>query len=412
MIRASSALLCALALSSIGCKNSGASPEVPTWLNRPSWALGVVSRRVLTAENSVIGEDYERGRPALDPRHNRVFVGTADRALYALRAEDLSTIWRFETLSYVQCEPLYDPGENTLYFGSNDGALYKLGADHGDLVWRFSTNAEISRAPLLSGGTLFVTNSNDTIVALDPASGELRWTQHRTPAYGMEIAGYAGVSAHGGRVYTSFSDGRVFAFDAADGHERWSADLAAEAESQGPDTPRYLDADATPVVVDTSQGTLVVAASYAGGVYALDAATGARVWASEKAKGVVELALWDEPAHPSLDGGPPQPRRRMLLAASGTTGLWSLDVDDGHVLWRRSLPEGGVSAPVPAAGAVLLSTTRYGLFLISPIDGKVIDGIDTGTGFSQSPAAHGRRAFVMSNAGALLGLHLDAPRPR
>lgn len=407
--RATGLVVCALAAAA--CKNTGASPEVPTWHKRPNWALGVVSRRVLTAENSVHGEEYERGRPALDVKRNRVFVGTADRALYALRAEDLSTIWRFQTLSYVQSEPLYEPREDVLYFGSNDGALYKVRADHGDLVWRFSTNAEISRRPLLSGGTLYVTNSNDTIVAIDPGSGELRWTQHRTPAYGMEIAGYAGVSAHGGRVYTSFSDGRVFAFDAADGRERWSADLAAEAEAQGPDVPKYLDADATPVVADTSQGTLVLAASYAGGVYALDAATGARVWASEKAKGVVELSMWDEPEHPSRDGGPPIPRRRMLLAASGTTGLWALDVDDGRVLWRRSLPEGGVSAPVALAGAVLLSTTRYGLFLISPIDGKVIDGIDTGTGFAQTPAAHGRRAFVMSNGGALLGLHVDAPRP-
>lgn len=412
MSRATSTLVVLLALAAGACKNTGASPEVPTWHKRPNWALGVVSRRVLTAENAVLGEDYERGRPELDPKRNRVFVGTADRALYALRAEDLSTIWRFQTLSYVQSEPLYEPGENVVYFGSNDGALYKVGADHGDLVWRFSTNAEISRRPLLSGGTLYVTNSNDTIVAIDPPTGELKWTQHRTPAYGMEIAGYAGVAAHGGRVYTSFSDGRVFAFDAADGRERWSADLSAEAESQGPDIPKYLDADATPLVVETSQGTLVMAASYAGGVYALDAATGARVWASEKAKGVVELSLWDEPEHPSSDGGPPIPRRRMLLAASGTTGLWSLDLDDGRVLWRRSLPEGGVSAPVAAAGAVLLSTTRYGLFLISPIDGKVIDGIDTGTGFAQTPAAHGRRAFVMTNGGALLGLHLDAPRAR
>lgn len=401
-----------LALGLAACKNTGASPELPTWQKRPNYSLGVVNRRVLTAENSVLGEDYEKGRPELDVKHNRVFVGTADRALYALRVEDLSTIWRFQTLSYVQSEPLYDADENVVYFGSNDGALYKVTADHGDLVYRFSTNAEIARKPLLAGGLLYVTNANDTIIAINPSTGELKWTQHRTPAYGMEIAGYAGVSAYGGKVYTSFSDGRVFAFDAADGRERWSADLSAEAESQGPDIPKYLDADATPLVVNTGQGMLVMAASYAGGVYALDAATGARVWASEKAKGVVELSLWDEPEHPSIDGGPPVPRRRMLLAASGTTGLWALDLDDGRELWRRSLPEGGVSAPVAAAGAILLSTTRYGLFLISPIEGKVIDGIDTGTGFAQTPAAHGRRAFAMTNGGALLGIHIDGPRAR
>ena len=82
---------------------------------------------------------------------------------------------------------------------------------------------------------------------------------------------------------------------------------------------------------------------------------------------------------------------------------------DGHDLWRRSLPEGGVSAPVPVAGALLVSTTRYGLFLFSPLDGAVIDGLETGSGFAMTPAASGRRAFVMSNQGALLGLHVDGP---
>ena len=106
------------------------------------------------------------------------------------------------------------------------------------------------------------------------------------------------------------------------------------------------------------------------------------------------------------------PERRMLLASSGTTGFWSLDVNDGHDHWRRPLPEGGVSTPVAVAGALLVSTSRYGLFLLSPTDGAVIDGIDTGSGFAMAPAAFGRRAFAMTNQGVMLSLHLDAPRPR
>lgn len=403
-----------LAGTAFGCKSArtGALPEIPTWQKRPSWAMAVTTRRQLTVDSATIGEDYERGQPEIDWRRNRVFVGSADRGLYALRAEDLSTLWRFQTLGVVQCEPLYDVAEDVVYFGSNDGAIYKVHASTGEMIWRFATNAEVSRRPVLAGGILYAVNANDTIIALDPESGELRWTQHRTPAYGMEIAGHAGPTVANGRVYTSFSDGRVFAFDAQDGKERWSTDLAAEAESAaGGDAPRYLDSDATPIVLRTETASYVFVASYAGGVYALDAGTGARMWANEKAKGVSDLAVWDEPAHAPRDGGPMIPRRRMLLASSGTTGLWALDVDDGHDLWRRSLPEGGVSAPVNVAGAVMVSTTRYGLFLISPIDGAVIDGIETGTGFAMTPAAHGRRAFAFTNGGALLGIHLDAPRP-
>jgi len=103
------------------------------------------------------------------------------------------------------------------------------------------------------------------------------------------------------------------------------------------------------------------------------------------------------------------PARRLLLGSSGLTGLWAIDPTDGHTVWRRNLPEGGMTAPVPIEGALLVGTTRYGLFLFSPLDGGMIDGIQTGNGFAMTPAAYGRRAFVLSNGGTLVGLSVEPP---
>jgi hypothetical protein len=122
--------------------------------------------------------------------------------------------------------------------------------------------------------------------------------------------------------------------------------------------------------------------------------------------------VWKQPAHrPKTGDGPEVPERKILMAASGLTGLWALDPTDGRTLWRRDLPEGGITAPVPFAGTLLVGTTRYGVFLFSPLDGAVIDGIDTGGGIAMTPVAHGRRAFVLTNAGTLLRIHIDAPPP-
>lgn len=318
-------------------------------------------------------------------------------------------IWRFQTRGPVQCEPLYEPVEDVVYFGSNDGALYKVKAATGELVYRFYSASEVARRPVLSGGTLFFTNANDTIVAIDPRSGELKWSRHRTPAFGMEIAGYAGPAVAGGLVIVPFSDGQVVAYAAEDGKERWSIDLAGEAESSASEAVKYLDADTTPVVARTSQGLLAFVGVYAGGVYGLDVATGARVWGNERARGVSELSLFDEPAGAPRRGGSPLPARRMLLAASGTTGLWALDLDEGKELWRRALPDSGVSMPAQIAGAIAITTSRHGLYLLSAVDGAAIDGLDTGTGFFSSPAAFGRRILALSNGGQLLSVHLDAP---
>jgi outer membrane protein assembly factor BamB len=229
----------------------------------------------------------------------------------------------------------------------------------------------------------------------------------------MEIGGYAGPMVAHDKVYTAFSDGVVLAYALSDGSEQWpSVDLAAEAEqaAAGGELPRYLDVDTTPVAGRVRGSDVVYVASYAGGVFALDAEDGSRVWVNENATGVTELTLWSQPAHAPREGHGPEVRAKsVLLGSSGLSGLWALDPETGKTIWRRTVPQGGLTAPVPVAGAVLVGTTRYGLFLMSPLDGGVIDGIDSGASFAMTPAAYGRRAFVMSNQGSFLGLHIAAP---
>ncbi|KYF98728.1 hypothetical protein BE20_34030 [Sorangium cellulosum] len=403
--RAAGAVLLGLGLASLGgCGNLGvaAAPDAPLWLHHPGSALGITKRRELTAEARKVGEAYERGRPEIDAAHRRVFVGSSDHGLYAVRADTSDVLWRFETLGPVQSEPLYDAASDAVYFGSNDGALYKVRASDGQLVYRFMTNAKVARRPVLRDGVLYVTNSNDTLIALDAETGAMRWYQHRTPAFGMEISGHAGPALGRDKVYTAFSDGVVMAYDLKNGSEQWAlVDLAAEAEqSAGGQTPKYLDTDTTPVFGQIASGDVVFVAGYAGG----------GAWVNEAAVGVTDLVLWHQPAHaPRSGGGPIVPERKVLLASSGLTGLWALDPEDGRTIWRRDLPDGGISAPVPFAGALLVTTTRYGIFLFSPLDGAVIDGIETGGGIAMTPAAYGRRAFVLTNGGALLSLDVETP---
>jgi outer membrane protein assembly factor BamB len=393
------------------------NPEVPSWYHRPSGTMQIFAHRTLAVQGRAAGEDWERGRPEIDAAHDRVFVGTSDHGLYALRAGDGSTIWRFETAGLVQSEPLYDPELDVVYFGSHDGALYCVRAGNGNLIFRFDTGAEVSRKPVRLGETVFFANAADFLFAADRRTGKPVWQTHRTPALGMEISGHAGpaLDASAGLVFMAYSDGHVIGYDAKDGSERWSPlDLSAEAEQAGGEAPRYLDVDTTPVVDTQAQGHVVYVSSYAGGVFALDAASGSRFWSNTSAAGVTDLVLFTEPAHAPNPlgpdrGGPTVPAKKILIASSATTGLMGLDPSTGRVLWRNKIPEGGVTAPVPIGGALLVGTSRYGLFLLSPRNGKVIDGIDLGTGFAQAPAAHGGRAFILSNAGTLLGLAIQPP---
>jgi len=416
----------ALAVAASGCASietggDHVNPDKPLWFHQPIGAIEVRFTRELTASSRVSGEPYERGRAEIDPAHGRVFVGSSDRGLYALHAGDGSTVWRFETLGPVQSEPLYDAELDVVYFGSHDGAVYAVHAADGQLVWRFETGAEVQRSPVLHGESMYFANGADNLFAVDRRSGKARWHIHRSPALGMEVSGYAGPAVDEGAVFFAYSDGHVGAYEERDGSERWvPVDLSAEAEqSQGGEALRYLDVDTTPIPHDLGQlGRVIYVASYAGGVYALDEERGAPLWKNEKAVGVTDMTLWTQPAHEarpgSLDyvpGAPDVPKREILIAASSASGLWGLDPSSGKPLWRLPIPDGGVTAPVPVAGALLMGTTRYGAFLISPINGRPIDGFDLGSGFSQTPAAFGNKAYMLTNGGTLVGLEIDAPVP-
>lgn len=407
-------------VSLLGCGtletgNDRVNPDKPLWFHRPTGAMHVLFARALTAESRMVGEAYERGRAEIDSVRGRVFVGTSDHGLYAVRANSGSTIWRFETAGAVHSEPLYDSALDLVYFGSNDGALYAVHASDGSLVWRFDSGAEVMRRAVLAGEVLYFANAADNLFAIDRRTARRLWHVHRTPALGMEISGHAGPALEHGTVFFAFSDGHVGAYDARDGSERWTpVDLSADAEQmQGAGTGlRYLDVDTTPLPHDVGPREQVVfVASYGGGVYALDQENGVPVWKNDRAVGVTDLVLWREAQHAPArgspfytPGGPPVPARELLLAASGETGLWALEPGTGRMLWRIPIPEGGITAPVAVGGALLVGTSRYGAFLLSPINGRAIDGLDLGTGFSQTPSAFGNRAYLVSNAGTLLAL--------
>jgi len=424
----------AATVGALGCDalTTVANPELPLWVTHPGSALSVFASRDLTAiSGRPDGEPYERSVPTIDPAHRRLFIGTSDGGMYALSAMDLSTSWRFQTSGAVQSQALYDPREDVVYFGSNDGALYKLRGADGKMLWRFASNAEITRPPILYRGALLAMNANDTLVSLNPATGELNWYRQHAPAGGMEISGYAGATVYEGVVYTALSTGLVVAYKTADGSPAWrtGVDLTADAEQgRGSEELRYLDVDTTPIVTKVGDTELILVAHYEGGLYALDRKSGAPLWVNDAATGVTDITLWDQPVRPNALGANAfgasagftaaarvpraEGRYRVLIASSGLTGIWGVDPASGKELWRRSLPTGGVSAAVPWSGAALVGTTGYGVFLLSPLDGGIVDGIGSGEAFAGSPAAHGLRAYVISNEGTLLALSLHPPKRR
>jgi outer membrane protein assembly factor BamB len=122
-----------LVLAALGCgvTSGGAHPEMPTFITRPSGSMSVIYDRPVIAASRVVGEPYERGQAELDLVGRRVFVGSSDHGLYAVRAEDGSVLWRFETLGFVNCAPLYSRGEDARTMGRSTKSRRATGACSG-----------------------------------------------------------------------------------------------------------------------------------------------------------------------------------------------------------------------------------------------------------------------------------------
>ncbi|OQX67603.1 MAG: hypothetical protein B6A08_14675 [Sorangiineae bacterium NIC37A_2] len=410
MRRSRSLAICFAGLGALAaCQTTGrARPEGPAWAHHPSFSLQLAYSRDLSAASKAQGEPHEKGQPEIDAIGRRVFVGSSDGALYAIDAPSGEVLWRFETLGPVQSQPLYDPRDNAVYFGSHDGALYKVNADTGRLHYRVFTRAEVARRPVVHGDLVYFTNANDTLIAVHRRTGKMAWSHHRSPAMGMEVAGYSGPCLFRGLIYQGFSDGTATAFDAKTGEERWRrVDLSADAEDVLGEVPQYLDVDTTPLGLELGVGPTVIFGHYLGGVSALDAELGTLLWSNPDVVGVSDIVYFEEPMRYQDDVE--VPGRRLIIASTGTTGLWALDPETGAPVWRQNLPRGGVSAVTKVSGLLLVGASQLGVYALSPVDGSVVDGMHFDLGVSATPVGFGRRAFVMTNGGNFLAFTVGAP---
>lgn len=180
------------------------------------------------------------------------------------------------------------------------------------------------RAGHLKDGVLYLVSGNGHLLALDAATGALRWTRATDG-----VPAHHGVAVAGGRLFVSDYYG-TSAYDTGDGRLLWRCDLQAMFRSQ---TQR-------PMVV----GDTVLLFEYTGGLRALDARSGALKWFTETPRG--DIATGYRPL--ASDG-----QRVFVPNGMTRTQLSAIDLQTGGLLWSVNVGVGARS-PVVANGVVYL----------------------------------------------------------
>ncbi|MES2498216.1 MAG: PQQ-binding-like beta-propeller repeat protein [Pseudomonadota bacterium] len=323
-----------------------------------------------------------------------MFVGSQDGTVYAFDLDSGCTKWTQRVSAEVRTSIVTDGATKRLYFGDLLGRAYALDAFTGKILWSEKIDdhpdATITGTPTLGGGLLYVPVSSlevaqaadpkyacctfrGSVVALDPATGAVRWRTYTVPQPPSE---------HG-----RTGDGTLIL--GPSGAPVWNS-------------PTY-DAKAGRVYFGSGENYSSPADDNSDAVFAVDAKTGKRLWHTQLTKGDAwnvgcMLAVDSCPKEkgpdydvaastlliPIADGG------RMLVVGQKSGEAWGLDPDSGRVVWKRQLGHGGTQ------GGVHFGMAAEGPRVYVPIndmpdtgDARVYDASIRGSGLHAIDAATG-----------------------
>jgi polyvinyl alcohol dehydrogenase (cytochrome) len=397
----------------------------------------------------------------------RLFVGSQNGTVYALDAKSGCSIWTFTASGGVRAS--ISIGSNRAYFSDQKGYAYALDAVTGRQIWRRKVDdhplVRLTGSPALHEGRLYVPTSSyeeagksptypcctfrGSIVALDAASGDVRWRAYTiseeakvigTRADGVEAWGPAGgavwsaptIDITRGALYVGVGNtyagkvthptaNSVAAFDLETGRLLWAKQVAAPdifgcrvgesncGERPGPD----FDFGSSPALVKLSNGRDAIVIGNKSGIgYAMDPdRQGEILWEYRTGKGGALGGIeWgaavdaDQAYFPVADGNSPTPG-----------GLHAVKLATGEKAWFAPPPapacgqpgrgcNGAQSAAITAIPGVVFSASMDGAIrAFAAKDGTVIWTFDTNREFETLNGVKGKGGSMNGPAPVVVG---------
>jgi alcohol dehydrogenase (cytochrome c) len=142
-------------------------------------------------------------------------------------------------------------------------------------VYQTRSAVGLEAVPIVANGVLLFTGTDNQVVAIDLATGDLLWEHRRPVAEGTLLCcgrRNRGVAVLGNRVFHNTLDGRLVAIDIRNGKELWNIEVVNYREGYSITGAPLAIKDA--VIVGVSGGDF----GAPGVIDAYDPATGARLW--------------------------------------------------------------------------------------------------------------------------------------
>lgn len=265
-----------------------------------------------------------------------------------------------------------------------EGKILAVGAADGTETWAFTPEGRPGGAPVVSDGRVYFGANDETVYALDAATGTEAWRSGTSGfAHQVTVAGdvvYVGTSYH--RESTT-----VHAFEASSGAELWT-----------------FDGRGGTIAAPAVAGNTVFVHSAAGSahghdsdtLHALDAADGSVEWSRGTAAGGRAAPVVSEGA--------------VFLGDEDGT-VYAFERDSGSERWRVRADAAIETTPVVADGTVYVGRSDSTVVALDASSGDRQWGSATGAG-TVGLATDGDTVYVGSRDGGLYGLAAGSGRRR
>jgi outer membrane protein assembly factor BamB len=156
---------------------------------------------------------------------DKIFFNCSDGKVYALDAFTGDFLWEFATESEdkIWSTPAYDDG--TLYVGSFDKKLYAINADDGTEIWQFEAEGSFASTPLVDNGTIYVGALDRYLYAINAADGTEKWK------FQAEKWFWTRAVVFGDTIYAGCFDGKAYALNTLSGSKITEFDLESPVRS-------------------------------------------------------------------------------------------------------------------------------------------------------------------------------------
>ncbi|MHB1186921.1 outer membrane protein assembly factor BamB [Thiobacillus sp.] len=376
-----------LALVLSGCSTVGSmTSTVGGWFGagpaRAKPAELVEFKPAATLTEAWKGDTGDAGSTLLRPQAegDDVFAAGGSRVV-RMAVPTGNTVWKTDT--GVKLSAGAGAGQGLALAGGGKGELLALDLASGQLRWKVALSSEVTGQLLAVTGIVIARTGDGRVHGLAVADGSRKWLYTRNlPA--LSLRGSGGMVVRDGVLYAGFPGGKLVALNAANGAQLWEATVALPRGAT--ELERVADVMGNPVV-DERQ---VCAVAYQGRVACFDRRNGELLWARDTSSNS-GLAM-DE---------------RNVYVTDDKDAVTAYDKASGRAGWRQDkLARREVTAPLALGVWVVVADGEGVVHVLSSDDGSFVARAKVDSSVRTAPVDIGPGFAVQTAKGTVVAFRL------